>query len=97
MIYYVYVPDIMDSDPNKQAKKRTYICKNCHTVTMSVSQPSLFGCPTASRNHAWYYSCPIGIRPRLFTCRICGLRINSSLTPSTPAGVCEGGKNHQFY
>ncbi len=98
MIQYVYVPDVMDPDRNKQAKKKTYICRNCHTVIVSSLQPPVPGCPTVAKNHKWYSAGLMGIKPRVYACRICGLRVSSSISPMTGTGngSCEGGKNHQF-
>ena len=99
MIQYTYVPDVMDPDSNKQAKKRTYVCKNCHTVLVSLTQPSTAGCPTAARQHRWYSSGMIGIRPKMYACRTCGLRVSSSIHPGSGSGIggsCEGGRNHTF-
>ena len=97
MINYTYVPDTPDFDSNKQAKKRTYVCKNCHTVIVASSQPSTVGCPTSKRVHSWGSFAQIGTRPKMYVCRCCGLRINSSLHPMNGSPThCENGKNHTF-
>ncbi|MCF0241999.1 MAG: hypothetical protein HUK25_05135 [Treponema sp.] len=99
MIQYVYVPDVPESDPKKQSEKRTYICKSCHTVIMARQIPPSQGCPTAVKQHQWYSQGLIGTKPKVFVCKICGLRVSSSMSASMGTGgigTCEGGKNHLY-
>jgi transcription elongation factor Elf1 len=97
MIQYVYIPYEIDSDKNVQAKKRTFVCKNCHTVIVSASQQSPIGCPTATKRHVWCTFSTLGINPKNWVCKNCGLRIRSSISPVTSTiGSCVFGKEHSF-
>lgn len=99
MIKYDYITDVVDPDANNQSKKRAYLCKNCHVVLYSLTKPPTTGCPTVRKNHDWIYFSQLGKLPKMFTCRKCGLRIFSSLTPdngSCAAGSCENKQNHSF-
>lgn len=97
MINYIYFPDTKNPDENKQAQKRTYVCRYCHTVIVASVKPSNSGCTAFNGGHYWGTFAPIGKRPKIFVCRWCGLRINSSLTPLNGSpSPCVNGKNHSF-